>query len=711
MIDVISRSTFLRLTGASGAALVLVACDGHRVVKIASDGDGTGDLRPTAFVSVRSDGTAMVYVPKSEMGQGVATGLPTIAADELDMPLARVRFAFADAAPRYVYPGSTSMSTGGSTSTKTSWLPMRRAGATARAMLVQAAAERWNVAQASCTTRDGLVLHEPSGRSIAYGSLVADALRLAVPSDVPLKSPSAFRLIGKTGPRLDLQPKVEGKAIYGMDVRVPGMTYAAIARPPVFGGNVKQFDAAKARAVPGVLDVVQVPSGVAVIATNTWAAFRGKDALEISYDEGPNAGLSSEVLFAKSEALARNESQAKIAVARGSVAALKGKTLEAIYRGPFLAHAPMEPMNATAIVREDGVEVWAPTQAPTSAQAVAAKAAGVAPERVTVHVTYLGGGFGRRSQNDFVEEAVAVAKAARRPAKVVWTREDDVQHDWYRPMSVNALRGVLDANGRLTGMSHTVVSESIMSELRPNGRVENGVDRIQMDGVENMPYDVPNYTAAFVDYEHGIPVWFWRAPGANWNLFASESFVDELAHAAGRDPLAFRLDMLRHDARLTAVLHRVAELGAWGRPQAGRHQGLAISYWNGSVGALVAEVSMEHRQPNVHRVAMAVDCGRVVNPDIVVAQTQSAINYGLSAALMGKITIKDGRVEQGNFDTYEVQHMRQAPEIEIAIIPSDADPTGIGELGTPPIAPAVGNAVFAATGKRVRSLPFSDALS
>jgi isoquinoline 1-oxidoreductase subunit beta len=695
----LARADFVKLSGALGAGLVL----GIRLPS-----EAAADIfRPSPWVQVHPDGSVSVFINKSEMGQGVATGLPTMLADELDIPLSRVSVEFALADPIYNDPVSHGMGTGGSTSTPHMWLPMRTAGATARAMLVAAAAQQWSVAATACTTRDGSVFHPPSGRSASYGSLVDAASALPVPQNVPLKTPDRFTLIGKQNARTDVPLKVNGKAKYGMDVRLPGMLYASVAKCPVFGGKLRHFDAAKARAIKGVRDVFPISSGVAVVARDTWTAQRAKYALTVAWDEGPNAKLSTAGLFAEAERLASGAGL--IAKEVGNVDAAQGTALEATYRGPFLAHAPMEPMNATAWVRGGRCEVWASTQAQTLARATAAKASGLPVEQCVVHTTFLGGGFGRRLQADYIADAVEVARKIGVPVKVVWAREDDIQHDFYRPMSLNVVRGVLDANGKLAAFSHTVVSPSI-ARYRDPSLPATSVDPSAVNGVANTVYDFANFRARYVAQDHGIPVGPWRAPGANWNTFVTESFIDELAHEAKRDPVDFRLALLAKSPRAAAVLRLVAER-AWGKPLAGTHQGVAVCFWNGSYGALVADVTMEGNKPHVRRAVFAADCGTVINPDIVVSQTESAINFGLAAVLTGKITLRNGRVEQNNFYDYTVLRMPDAPQIEVLVIPSHADPTGIGELGTPGIAPAVANAIFAATGKRVRSLPLNEALA
>jgi isoquinoline 1-oxidoreductase beta subunit len=706
-----NRGDFIRLTSTLGAGLALAFTLPEAA--LAAAGSGAKEFEPNAWVRIAPDDTVTVMLSKSEMGQGVATGLPTLVADELDASLDHVRIEFAPSAARYAdlkMGMGPVMVTGGSTSVADTWIPLRTAGATARAMLVAAAAKEWGVAPASLRTSNGVVHHEGSGRSARYGTLVATAATLPVPEHVPLKSPHQFTLIGKTKQRIDIPNKVNGKTTYGIDVRVPGMEYAAIARSPVFGGRVKSFDATKAKAVHGVTHVVQVSNGVAVVAKNTYAAFQGQRALEIVWDEGPNAHLNTPGLFAAAEELGRTRKNERVALSKGNPDHAQGHVFEATYRGPLMAHATMEPQNATAHVHDGVCEVWAPNQVQTWAQEAAAKAAGVPLDKVTLHTTFLGGGFGRRLETDYVTEAVEVSKAVGAPVKVQWSREDDTQHDFYRPMSVNNVRAVLQ-DGKVVALQHQVVQGSFLRRWFPQG-MKNGVDWTSLTDVMDMPYTVPNMRVTYIDNENGIPVGSFRAPNANWNDFVTETFVDELAHAAGKDPIAFRLAMLPAGSRAAGVLKLAAEKAGWGKPQRpGIAQGIALVFWGGSYGVLVAEVSLDGKMPKVHRVVTAVDCGTVVNPDIVVQQSQGAANYGLSAALTGKITIQNGRVQQSNFYDFTVLHMADAPPIEVHVVPSTAPPSGIGEIFVPPIAPAIANAIFKLNGKRLRSLPFSDALA
>jgi len=714
----LSRSDFVKLgslfTGSLVLGVDLTGCSNESATAPAGT-PAAAPFKPNQWLTVNPDESVIVVVAKSEMGQGIATGVSTIVADELDLPWKNVRVEFAPANGA-LYGDKNfggAMLTGGSESMAASWLPMRTAGAAAREMLVAAAAKGWNVDPASCTTKDGSVLHAGSNRSATYGSLVAAAAQIPAPSKPKLKRPDQYTLIGKTFPRYDAPAKINGSARFGIDVRVPGMKFASIAYSPVFGGSVKSFDATKAKTVANVLDAVKVSRGVAVVATNSWAAFQGKKALEIVWDEGPNAQLDDAKMFAIDEALAASRKGAVVPLHQGDVTAVTGHALEAVYKGPWLAHAAMEPMNATASVTKDGVEIWAPNQTQTAGQAAAAKITGLPLDKVQVHTTYLGGGFGRRLYTDYMTDAVEVSQAIGAPVQVIWTREDDTQHDWYKPMAVNAIRGVLSSGGELLALDHTVVMGSIIRPLLPSA-FKDGLDTISMDGVMNTPYapGIPNVRASYIDSEHGIPVGSLRAPGANWNYFVVESFIDELAHAAGKDPVAFRMALLHKTPRAAFVLKEVAEKAGWGSPKTpGAKQGLAVVSWNGTYAALVAEVTMVDKQPKVHRAVIVADLGQVVNPDVVSAQLQSGIIYGLSAALTGKITIKNGRVEQHNFYDFTVLRLAGAPAIETYTVPSTAAPTGIGEVGTPPIAPAVANAVFALTGKRVRSLPFKDALA
>ncbi len=709
MMAPLNRADFVKLSATFAGSLVLAfgidGCANESAGRAAaSSAPEAGGFTPNQWLVLHPDGKATVIINKSEMGQGVATGLPTVLADELDLPFDDVIVAFAPAAPQYVDPVFKAQITGGSTSTAAMWMPLRIAGATAREMLATAAAKQWGVDAATLQTKQGSVIDPASNKTASYGSLVAAASQLAVPKTPKLKSASEFTLIGKQNARYDTLDKVTGRAQYGIDVRVPNMKVATVLHPPVFGATIRSFDASKAKAIHGVTDVVRLPDdmGIAVVATNTWAAFEGRKALAVTYDTGAFRKIGSADLYARFHALAQSKDGAKVALSRGSLEGVHGTVVDATYQGPPAAHATMEPMNATASVTADGVEIWAPTQVQTFAQMSAAKIAGVPPEKVTVHTTYLGGGFGRRLYHDYTDEAVAVSKAIGAPVQVIWPREEDIQHDWYRPMAVSHLRGTLDANGDLVALDHTVVMDSIMAPLL--GPPKNGVDDISLDTAVNSPYAIPNVRVNYIDPKSGVPAGSLRAPGANWNAFAVESFIDEAAHAAGKDPVAFRLALLAHDPRAVAVIKTVVQRA--GSPAPGTAHGLAFGPWNGTNCATIAEVSMEGTKPRVHRVWVVADCGTVVNPTIVMQQLVGATYYGLSMALYGNITIKDGAVEQHNFYDYAVLRMADAPKVDAYAIPSTEKPSGIGEPATTPIAPAVANAIFALNGSRVRTLPF-----
>ena len=717
------RREFLKVGAATGAALTvgasLVGCR-----KEADPGAGDAAFAPNAWVRIGEDGDVLVLVDRSEMGQGISTALPMLVAEELDADWSRVRFEFAPANEAYYNPLIGAQATGGSTGVMAAWVPLREAGARARAMLVSAAAAEWAVPAAECRTEASLVIHEPSGRRLGYGALAAKAASLPEPRTVALKDPAHYRLIGKAVPRLDLPRAVTGTLTYGIDAGPKGVLTALIARCPVFGGTLKRFDDTGARAVPGVKHVVAVDSGVAVVATGYWAAFSGRAALKVEWDEGPNAGASSEAIAGRMAVLATQEGReaAKQGQGAGALPAA-AKVVEAAYDLPYLAHACMEPMNCTAHVRDDGVTLWVPTQIQTApklfgggARGVAAAVAGVPVDRVSVITTNLGGGFGRRSETDFVREAVQVSKAVGAPVKVVWTREDDIQHDFYRPVNHHRLKGGLDAAGRPVAWSHHVVAPGIMKKFIPGfvpdviahlaGPVKGGVDSSSVEGARELPYDIANIEVRYSDVDVGVPVGFWRSVGHTHTAFAVESFMDELAAAAGKDPVQFRLDLLPTDSRHRRVLQAAAERAGWGKPlPAGMGRGVAVHESFGSFCAQVAEVEIVGGTVRVRRVVAAFDCGIVVNPDIVTAQIEGSIVYGLTAALKGRITVADGRVTQSNFHDYPLLTMKEMPAIEVHLVPSGDAPGGAGEPGTPPIAPAVANAVFAATGTRIRRLP------
>jgi isoquinoline 1-oxidoreductase beta subunit len=697
----VTRREFLQAASAAGAGLVIAF-----TLPACARAPAGPPLEPNGWLRIGTDESILVLVDRSEMGQGVTTSLPMLLAEELEADWSKVRIEFAPADPAYNNALFGMQGTGGSTSVRAAWTPLRQAGAAAREVLIAAAAQTWGVPPTECRAENGAVVHT-GGRRLTYGRLVATAATLPVPADPPLKEPADWKIVGTRVPRLDTPPKVDGSAQFGIDVTMPGMLVAVVARCPVFGGKVGSFDAARAQAVPGVRRVVPISSGIAVVADGYWPALTGRAALEVVWDEGPNAGVSSagisRLLADRAErpgARARHDGNPDAALSGG-------RRVDAVYQTPFLAHATMEPMNCTAHVRADGVDIWAPTQFQTGAHQMGAAIGGVAPEQVKVHTTYLGGGFGRRFELDFIQEALEASKAVGAPVKVVWSREDDIQHEYYRPASYHRMRAGLDARGQPVVWTHRVVAPSIMARVFPN-TVQNGLDGEAVEGAVEMPYAVPNVHVDYVLTDTGVPVGFWRSVNHSFNAFAVESFIDELAHAAGQDPYEYRRMLLAAAPRYLRVLELAATRAGWGSTlPAGVFRGIAVHKAFESYVAQVAEVSVAaDGTVRVHRVVCAVDCGPVVNPDTVEAQMQSGIVYGLTAALYGEIGIERGRVTQGNFHDYQMLLMADMPLIEVHIVPSTDPQGGVGEPGTPPIAPAVGNAIFAATGKRIRTLPF-----
>lgn len=703
----LSRRDFLKAGAVATGGLVLGSYMPRELAR--ATGPET-PYYPGAFLRIGTDDTVTMVVNKSEMGQGVYTSIPMLMAEELECDWKKVRIEPAPVAPVYANPMTGSQLTGGSSSIRTEWDRMSKVGAAARLMLIRAAAQTWKVKDSSCRAENGKVIHS-SGKTLTYGQLAEKAALLPVPEKIFLKDPSTYKIVGKPVPRLDTPEKTNGKALFGYDVVKPGMLTALVARPPVFGGKVKSFDGSKAKAVAGVRDVVEIESGVAVVADNFWAAKRGRDALDVVWDEGPWAGLSTDAM---------REQYAELAKTPGSVARKDGdpekalasasRQVSAEYELPYLAHADMEPLGCAIDLRPDGCEVWVGTQAQTAGREAIAKVLGLAPEKVKINTTFLGGGFGRRGnpQSDYIVMAAQVAKAAGKSVKVVWTREDDTKGGWYRPFWFNRLNGGLDANGNVIAWRHTVVGQSIMKGTPfEKVRVKNGIDPASVEGAANMPYEIPNILVDLHSPEAGVPVQWWRSVGHSHTCFAVESFADELAHAAGKDPYQFRRAMLANHPRHRGVLDLAANKAGWGAAlPAGRGRGIAMMESYGSFVAQVAEVSVESsRKVRVHRVVCAVDCGKYVNPSIIETQMQSAVVYGLSAALYGAITLKNGRVEQSNFHDYRVLRMDAMPVVEVHIAQNKENPGGIGEPGTPPIAPAVANAVFSLTGERIRRLP------
>jgi isoquinoline 1-oxidoreductase beta subunit len=716
-----SRRRFLQQGGlaAGGLVLGLALPVRSRPAFAAGAGPGAAAGAPAAinaYVKVAADGIVTLVVPKSEMGQGVYTGYAQVLAEELEVEWERVRVESAPVAAVYNVPFAPIQFTGGSMSISTGFDSLRKAGATARAMLTSAAAARLGVPESELRAERGTLVHAASGRSLGYGEVAAAAARLEPPADVALKPASEWRLIGRSLPRVDSRAKCDGTAIFGLDVRVPGLHYAVIARAPTFGAKLRRYDAAAAKAIPGVVAVVEVPQGVAVVAANTWAARRGRDALVTEWQDGAGARVSSSALAERYAALARKPgvvvaSQGDVAAAQAAAA----RRLEADYAVPFLSHAAMEPLNCVAVPSQDGLDLHVGTQFQTADRDAAARVMGLPPERVRVHTTFLGGGFGRRANpfSDFIVDAVAVAKAVNRPVMTVWTREDDTRGGWYRPLAHARLTAGLGADGRPVAWSYTSVVQPVLIGTPFEAFVDpkTGIDGATHEGASHLAYAVPNTRCDVHQVtDVGVPVQWWRAVGHTYTAFAVEGFVDECAHAAGQDPVAYRLALLDGKPRHLAALKLAAEKAGWGRPlPQGRARGVAVHESFGSVVAEIAEVSLEDGRPRVHRVVAAIDCGTAVNPALVAHQVESAVTYGLSAALGEEITLENGRVQQSNFGDYPVLRLDAMPVVETHIVPSTAPPTGVGEPGTPPIAPAVANALFALTGVRVRRLPLKHA--
>ncbi len=688
-----SRREFLKVSSAAGAGLAIAfhlpsALQGAATEKA---------FQPNVWLEIAPSGKVTITCAKAEMGQGVRTSLPMLVAEELDTPFDRITVVQAMADSKY-----GQQLTGGSTSVRGSMETLRKAGATARAMLVAAAAKDWRVPAAMCQTENGFVVG-PKGKRASYGSLADAAAKLPVPQEVKLKDSKDFKVVGQPLLRTDVPEKVSGKAEFGIDVRLSGMLVANIARCPVFGGKLAKFDATKAKAVPGVKQVVEVPSGIAVVGDSYWSVHQGRDALEITWDEGPNADMNSAAIGDRFAELSKGI--ALIGENKGDAASRYFETaqkIQATYEFPFLAHATMEPMNCTASVKPDTIEVWAPTQFPEMIREAGSELLGVKPEQIKVHVTYLGGGFGRRAEPDFALEALAVSKAAGAPVKVVWSREDDMQHDWYRPASYHVLTAGVDTAGNLVAWTHRVVAPSIGGQ---RGWVKEGtLDKDALDCAMDLRYNIPNIFIDYVMANTGVPVGYWRSVYASQNAAATEAFLDEVASLAKKDPLEFRLAIA--DPRAAGVLKLAADKAGWGKTTEGRALGIAMAFSFGSYVAQVAEVSVDGGVPRVQRVVAAVDCGMYVNPTIIEAQIMGAVVFGLSG-MRSAITIQNGRAQQSNYHMFEVPRMTDVPKVEVYLVKSMEKPGGIGEPGLPPLAPAVLNAIAAASGTRIRKLPLA----
>ncbi len=665
---------------------------------------------PNAFIRIGRDGVATFIINHTELGQGTSTSLAMLIAEELECDWTKVRLEFAPVAPVYNNPAFGVQGTGGSTGTWTEFDRLRTMGASAREMLVAAAAKTWKVDPADCRAEKGRVTHK-GGKSIEYGKLVDKAAKMPVPKEVKVKDSKQWKMIGKPIHRLDSPSKVEGKAEFGLDVKLPGMLTVLIAHSPVFGGKVKSFNADKSRVVPGVKKVVQVPSGIAVAATSFWAAHKGREALEVVWDEGEWAKLDTSDIV---------KDYAKIAATPGTIARREGnpdkayaeaaRKISAEYGVPYLAHATMEPLNCAVEIRKDGCEIWTGTQSQTADRDAAAKVLGLKPEQVKLHTTFAGGGFGRRasSHDDFVVTAVEAAKEIGKPVKVIWTREDDMKAGYYRPLWYDRIMAGIDEKGDLTSWWHTIVGQSIMAGTSWEPvMMKNGIDATSVEGGADIPYGIPNILVDLHSPRLGVPVLWWRSVGHSHNAFVVESFLDEVAHAAGKDPFEFRRALLSSKPRHRGVLELAAEKAGWGKPlPAGVGRGIAVHESYGSFVASVVEASADRKgKVRVHRVVSAIDCGVYVNPNSIAAQMESGAVFGISAALYGEITLKNGRVQQGNFDSYPILRISEMPRVESHIVPSKEKPGGTGEPGVPPAAPALANAIFAATGVRIRRLP------
>jgi isoquinoline 1-oxidoreductase subunit beta len=709
----LSRRTFLVTTAAAGGGLLLGVYLPRSIGAKAQVADET--LAPNAFVRIRPDDSITLIMPQVEMGQGTYTSMSMLIAEELEVDLAKVGLEAAPPSDKlYANPLIGFQVTGGSTSVPGFWEPLRRAGATARVMLIEAAAAQWSVDPASCRAEKGEVV-SPTGQRLNYGALVDAAAKLPVPDKVVLKPPEEFTLIGTPAKRLDTPEKVDGKAKFGIDAMLPGMKFATVAACPVFGGKLKSVDDSKAMAIKGVHQVVRIDNAVAVVGDHVWAAMQGLQALDIEWDDGPNANVTTESIVAQ---MARaSENNGVVARADGDFAkAIPGaaKRIDAVYEMPFLAHAAMEPMNCTVHVTKDSCEIWVGIQVVARAQSTAAQVTGLPPEKIQVHNHLIGGGFGRRLDVDGITQAVAIAQQVDGPVKIVWSREEDIQHDVYRPYYYDRFTAGFDAQDRLVAYHHRVTASSILARWAPPAFV-NGLDIDAIDGAaKQMPYGIPNILVDYVrDEPPGLTTGWWRGVGPTHNIFVVESFIDELAAATKKDPVEFRRSLLAEQPRVLGVLNLAAEMAGWGTSlPAGVGRGVSVQFAMGSYLSQIAEVEVtKEGEVKVRRVVCAVDCGQIVNPDTIVAQMEGGIIFGISAALWGEITLKGGRVEQHNFNDYRVLRINETPQIEVHLVKNTEAPGGIGEPGTVGIAPAVTNAIFAATGKRIRKLPIKTQLS
>jgi isoquinoline 1-oxidoreductase beta subunit len=699
-----NRRDFIKVVSTAGSGLVL----GFYLPstnKLSGKPLSSALFEPNAWIKVQPDNIIRIMVGKSEMGLGVLTSLPMIIAEEMDLDFSKVVVEKASAnRKKYGW-----QMTGGSNSVSGGYKKLRQAGATAREMLVMAAAQEWGVSKSECKTKNGIVIHESTGKELSYGDLAEKARNIEVPKKPILKDKKDFSIIGQNVKRTDTLSKTNGTAQFGMDVQLDGMVYATVVHSPVFGGSLKSFNQASVRGISDIIKIFEIESGLAIVAKNTWAALKASKQIKIKWNQGEAAGLDDE----KIRKVLINASKKKGSVVRkeGDVKkALKSSKniIEALYESPLQAHATMEPMNCTAYVQKDKCQVWAGTQDPNGARKIASKITGLSKKKVEVNVTFLGGGFGRRAFNDYVNEAVEISKKMMKPVKMIWSREEDMQHDYYRPSSVHVMKGAFDQNDNLTTFKHRIVAPSILftQVVKIPFPFKEKADIIAVEGAKHLPYKIPNMQVDYQMTKTPIPLGWWRSVYNSQNAFATECFMDELAEKSGKDPVQFRLGLLPKSSRDAGVIKMVAEKSGWNDFKNGTmYQGISCHKSFGTWVAQVARVSIENNKVKVHEVFCAVDCGTVINPAIVKAQISSAIIFGLSATLKSKITMKNGRISQSNFDDFDVLRMNEAPKIHVYLAENDKAPKGVGEPGLPPIAPAVVNAVYAATGNRIRNLP------
>jgi len=701
----ITRRDFLRTSATAAGGLML----GMYLPGVVGDAVAAGTIyTPNAWVHIADDNTITLISARSEMGQGVYTSMPMLIAEELHVDLRKVKVSIAPPNAVYVNALLGAQITGGSTSVRDGWEKLRVGGAQVRTMLITAAADKWGVAAADCHAKDGMVFG-PKGKKATYGQLAEAASKLPVPKDVVLKDPKEFVIVGKATKRLDTPHKVNGTTEYGIDVKLPGMVYASLVQSPVIGGKVVSFDATKAKTMPGVIDVVQIPDGVAVVANSYWRAKKARDTLSITWDAGPGASIDNASMMQGIRDAAGKEKIINIKTSGDAVGAIAGaaKNVKAEYQSQLLAHATLEPMNFTADFHDGKCLLVGPTQFQQGAQGATAAALGIKPEDITLKTTFLGGGFGRRLELDFIVQAAQISKAVGKPVKLLWTREDDTTHDFYRPMALHRMEAGLDASGKPVGMTFQLTSQSVTQ--RAFGLPKDTLDPFMAEA-SVAPYDIANMKHDLVIHDAGLRVGYWRSVSHALNAFANESFADELALAGGKDPYAYRMALLGKQPRMANVLKLAAEKAGWGTPApAGHFRGISLMEGYDTSMAQVAEISLKDGEIHVHRVTVAADLGHMVNPDTVEAQIQSSVVFGLSSTLFDEITLEKGVVQQTNFNNYPVLRMSQTPKIDVILVQSTEKPGGIGEPATALVAPAVANALFAATGKRLRKLPLTPA--